>query len=143
MLVQFVDTLAVSITVTHLVSYAKTFASGDGGGVSVSVPVAVSLVSSLYGFSQLFAAPFVGKLGDQHGRRRVLALSLCCAALGYAVLACASSLAWLFASRVLVGLSKHTSDLSRAHVAAVTHASAAADEARHCSLKGYPSTYTS
>ena len=112
--VQFVDAFAVSITVTHLTSYTRTFSSG------MTVATAISLVSSLYGFSQLFAAPVIGRLGDRHGRRLALSVSLACTAVGYALMAAAGSLTALFASRVLVGLSKHTSDLSRAHVAAVT-----------------------
>ena len=62
--VQFLDAFAVSVTITHLTSYARTFAT------SMSIASVIGLVSSLYGFSQLIAAPVVGRLGDPKSKSK-------------------------------------------------------------------------
>jgi len=78
---------------------------------------AVGSIESIYGAGQLVGAPFLGRLSDKYGRRRIMAFSCAGAALGHSIFASeAFGRASLLASRVPVGLAKQTVTVSRAMV---------------------------
>ena len=83
-------------------------------------PREVGVLSSLYGFVQLFTAPYAGTAADGWNKSAVLAYSLYIVGLSYAVMGLASSkgsLALFFVSRVITGIFKHSSMLQKAVVA--------------------------
>lgn len=94
----------------------------DAIGLGLVIPILPSLLHSLtgsteaqsfhlgallaaYALMQFLFAPVLGVLSDRWGRRPVLLVSLAGAAVDYVLMAFAPSLAWLYAGRVLAGIS--------------------------------------
>lgn len=73
-----------------------------------------------YALMQFFAAPVLGNLGDRFGRRPIILYSLIVLALGYAMMATAPSLAWLFAARLIAGAASSTFALAYAYITDIT-----------------------
>ena len=106
--------------------------------LGIIVPVLPSLVVSLSGgetargaaiyglFGTTFAAmqfvfsPVLGSLSDRFGRRRVILLSNFGLGLDYVVMALAPSLWWLFAGRVVSGITSSSVPTAMAYIADVT-----------------------
>src|SRR3546814_14774186 len=78
-----------------------------------ATPLQVSLLLVTDTAVILVLAPYWGRLSDQVGRRRVIALALATAPIAYLLLAYADSLALLFAARACAGISN---EIGRAHV---------------------------
>ena len=66
---------------------------------------AVGALSMSFALFQFFAAPVLGRLSDRYGRRPLLLFSLLGSAAGYVVFGLARSLPWLFAARIVDGIS--------------------------------------
>jgi len=66
-------------------------------------PAVITALFGSYSLCQLIAAPLWGRLSDRYGRRPILISSLAGACVSYLILGLASSLGWLFASRILGG----------------------------------------
>jgi MFS transporter, DHA1 family, tetracycline resistance protein len=62
------------------------------------------LLLFVFATTQFFAAPIIGGLSDQFGRRPVLLLTLAALGLDYALMAWAPSLGWLFVGRFIAGI---------------------------------------
>lgn len=94
----------------------------DAIGLGLVIPILPGLLHSLtgsteaqsfhlgallaaYALMQFLFAPVLGVLSDRWGRRPVLLVSLAGAAVDYVLMAFAPSLAWLYAGRVLAGIS--------------------------------------
>lgn len=75
-----------------------------------------------YALMQFFAAPVLGNLGDRFGRRPIILYSLAVLALGYAMMAIAPTLAWLFAARLIAGAASSTFALAYAYITDITPA---------------------
>lgn len=73
-----------------------------------------------YATVQFFAAPVLGNLGDQFGRRPVLLFSLAALSIDYLLMATAPTLLWLFVARLIAGVSSSTFALSYAYVTDIT-----------------------
>lgn len=73
-----------------------------------------------YATVQFFAAPVLGNLGDQFGRRPVLLFSLAALSMDYLLMATAPTLLWLFVARLIAGVSSSTFALSYAYVTDIT-----------------------
>ena len=58
-----------------------------------------------FAIAQFFAGPVIGQLGDRFGRRPVLLACMICFGCDYLVQAAAPTLAWLFAGRLIAGIS--------------------------------------
>jgi MFS transporter, DHA1 family, tetracycline resistance protein len=71
---------------------------------------------------QFFFAPILGGLCDRFGRRPVILTSLAGAALDYLLLAFAPTLPWLFAGRVVSGITGASFSAATAYIADVTPA---------------------
>ena len=75
---------------------------------------------SLYAAMQLVASPLLGMLSDMFGRRIVLLLSLFTAGCDYILMAFAPSLRWLFAGRIISGLTGANVTVAMAYVADIS-----------------------
>lgn len=63
-----------------------------------------SLLMFAYAFVQFFCAPLLGNLSDKYGRRPVLLFSLFGFGIDYLFLALAPTFGWLFAGRIIAGI---------------------------------------
>src|SRR3546814_21026504 len=82
-----------------------------------ATPLQVSLLLVTDTAVILVLAPYWGRLSDQVGRRRVIALALATAPIAYLLLAYADSLALLFAARACAGISNAVIPVIQAVVA--------------------------
>ena len=83
----------------------------------------VALILAVYALCSFVAAPVLGALGDRHGRRPVLLLSLCGAAIGFAVFGIGGALWVLILGRIMEGLTAGSISTLYAYIAD-THAPA-------------------
>ncbi|MDT8340724.1 MAG: MFS transporter [Longimicrobiales bacterium] len=107
----FIDLVGFGIVLPLLPLYA------DGFGASGT---AVGLLVMSYSVAQFFMAPFWGRLSDRYGRRPILIVGLVGSGVAYLVFAWSTSLAWLFASRILAGIGGSTVPVAEAYIADVT-----------------------
>ncbi|NQX88490.1 MAG: TCR/Tet family MFS transporter [Halioglobus sp.] len=66
---------------------------------------------------QFFASPILGNLADHFGRRPILLCSLLAMALNYLLMGWAPTLVWLFAGRLIAGVSASTYGTANAYIA--------------------------
>jgi MFS transporter, DHA1 family, tetracycline resistance protein len=74
----------------------------------------------VFAIMQFFAAPVLGALSDQFGRRRVLLIALAGASIDYVIMGLAPTIGWLFVGRVISGLTAGALATVNAYVADVT-----------------------
>jgi MFS transporter, DHA1 family, tetracycline resistance protein len=110
------DMLALGIIVPVLPKLIVAFEGGD-------VAHAARIVG-VFGFSwsamQFLASPVVGAMSDRFGRRPIVLLSNFGLGLDYLVMAMAPSVAWLFAGRIISGITSSSFPTASAYVADVT-----------------------
>lgn len=63
----------------------------------------ITWILGSYSLCQLIASPFWGRMSDRYGRRPILVFSLVGACISYLMLAFATNVEWLFASRIVAG----------------------------------------
>lgn len=90
-----------------------------GGGLSMAAVYGGWLTLS-YSAMQFISAPILGALSDQYGRRPVLLASLFGLGIDYIFLAFAPTLAWLFAGRILAGITGASFTTAMAYIADVS-----------------------
>ena len=73
-----------------------------------------------YSLMQFIAAPIIGSLSDQYGRRKVILISLAGTCVAYVLMAYASTLVMLFVARALAGLFAGNIAAAQAYIADVT-----------------------
>lgn len=78
------------------------------------------LVIASYALAQLFGAPILGRLSDKYGRRPILLISVLGTFISLLMIAFANSLAMLFASRLLDGLTGGNISVAQAYITDVT-----------------------
>lgn len=110
-LIVFVNLLGFGIIIPLLPLYATRLGA---------LPFVVGLLFGSFSVAQLLAAPVLGDLSDRYGRRPVLIFSLLGTAVSFAMLAVANSLALVFASRIIDGLSGGNISTARAYIGDVT-----------------------
>jgi DHA1 family tetracycline resistance protein-like MFS transporter len=106
-----IDLLGFSLVLPLLPYYARTFGASD---------ITIGLVGTVYPLAQLFAAPILGRLSDRFGRRPILLVSIFGTFLGFMMLGFAGSLAMLFASRLVDGITGGNISVAQAYIADVT-----------------------
>jgi MFS transporter, DHA1 family, tetracycline resistance protein len=106
--ITFIDILGFSILIPILPYYVKHFGASD---------VWVGILFSTFAACQFIAAPLWGNLSDRIGRKVVLIVSQIGATFGWALLAFAPTLAWVFVARVIEGLSGGNISVTQAYVA--------------------------
>jgi DHA1 family tetracycline resistance protein-like MFS transporter len=107
----FVNLVGFGIIIPLLPFYAETFGAS---------PLAIGFLFASFSLAQLVAAPALGALSDRYGRRPILIASLVGTVVSFAMLAVATSLAMLFAARIVDGLSGGNITIARAYIADVT-----------------------
>lgn len=80
----------------------------------------VTLVTVIYAAAQFFAAPLMGKLGDRHGRRPVLLISLVGQAIGYLMFGIGGALWILYLGRLIGGITGGNLSTATAYIADVS-----------------------
>lgn len=112
----------------------------DVTGLGIIIPVLPKLIERLihgniseaaayggwltfaYAIVQFICAPVLGNLSDRYGRRTVLLLSLLGFGLDYFFMAFAPSIVWLFAGRILSGITGASFTTAAAYIADVSTA---------------------
>lgn len=77
-------------------------------------------LSATYAFCSIIAAPALGLLSDRYGRRPLLLICLLGSAIGYVMFGLGGSLAVLFASRIIDGITGGNFSIAFAYVADTT-----------------------
>lgn len=83
-------------------------------------PAVITLLNSSFFAAQFIAGPYLGRLSDRHGRLPVLIFSQIGTALSFVLLAYAPSVAWLFAARILDGITGGNIIVAQAYVTDIT-----------------------
>jgi len=106
--VTFVDILGFSLLIPLLPFYVTHF------GASAFV---VGLLFSTFSLCQLISGPLWGNVSDRIGRKSVLIISQIGATIGWAMLAFAPSIPWVFFARIVEGVSGGNIGVTQAYVA--------------------------
>ncbi|WP_416839180.1 MFS transporter [Haloferax sp. DFSO52] len=107
----FVDLLGFGILIPVIPLYALSFGATEFVG---------SLLIASYSAMQFLAAPVLGRLSDDRGRRPVLLLSLMGSVIAWSLFGIAGSLAVLFAARMLAGAMGGNIATAQAYIADIT-----------------------
>ena len=113
-LVVFVGLLGYSIILPILPLYAESFGAS---------PLTAGLLFTSYAVCSFIAGPILGSLSDKHGRKPWLIFSQIGTVIGFLMMGFASSLPWLFAARILDGLSGGNIVIAQAYVSDITEPS--------------------
>ncbi len=110
------DMLALGVIIPVLPKLVVTFLSGD----AVRAADYLGLFGTAWALMQFVASPVHGMLSDRFGRRPVILISNFGLGLDYILMALAPNLWWLFAGRIISGISAASISTSYAYVADVT-----------------------
>jgi DHA1 family tetracycline resistance protein-like MFS transporter len=110
------DMLALGMIIPVLPLLVEAFRGGD----TASAARTVGLFGTAWAAVQLFVAPLLGSLSDRYGRRPVILLSNLGLGLDYILMALAPSIGWLFAGRLLSGVTSASVPTAYAYIADVT-----------------------
>ena len=112
-LIVFIDLLGFSLIIPLLPYYAQTFNANA---------TTIGLLLASYAAAQLIGAPLLGRASDKYGRRPILLISVLGTFLGFLLFGFANSLAMLFASRILQGITGGNLSVAQAYITDVTDA---------------------
>lgn len=110
-LIVLIDMLGFALIVPLLTFFADSFGATE---------FQTGLLVSSYALMQMIGAPILGRLSDRYGRRPVFLISILGTFIGFLILGFANSLWWLFASRILSGLTAGNISVAQAYIADVT-----------------------
>jgi DHA1 family tetracycline resistance protein-like MFS transporter len=110
------DMLALGAVLPVLPRLVLQFLGGD----SASAARVYGLFGAVWALMQFFFSPLLGALSDRHGRRPVILLSNFGLGLDYVLMALAPTLGWLFAGRVVSGITSASIGAASAYIADVT-----------------------
>jgi DHA1 family tetracycline resistance protein-like MFS transporter len=96
LVIVFVDLLGLSIIIPLLPLFAARFSA---------TPLVVGILQATYPLMQFVGAPILGRLSDRFGRKPILIASQLGTLAGFILLGFANTLALLFVSRIIDGLS--------------------------------------
>ena len=106
--ITFIDILGFSMLIPLLPYYVTHFHAA---------PVVVGALFSVFSFCQLLSGPVWGNASDRIGRKGVLIISQIGATIGWAMLGWATTIPWVFAARILEGVSGGNIGVTQAYVA--------------------------
>lgn len=106
--ITFIDILGFSILIPILPYYVKHFGAST---------IAVGLLFAVFALCQFVAGPIWGNVSDRIGRKAVLIISQIGATIGWAGLAFAPTLFWVFIARAIEGASGGNISVTQAYVA--------------------------
>jgi DHA1 family tetracycline resistance protein-like MFS transporter len=110
------DMLALGVIIPILPKLIERFVAGD----TAYAAEIYGLLTTLWSLMQFLFSPLLGALSDRFGRRPVVLLSNLGLGLNYVLLAWAPSLPWLFAGRLLSGVTSASFATANAYIADVT-----------------------
>ena len=110
------DVLAVGVIIPVLPGLIQGFVGGD----VVRGAYWYGIFGTIWALMQFFCSPIIGMLSDRFGRRPVILLANFGLGLDYLVMAFAPTLGWLFASRVISGITGAAWTTAGAYIADVT-----------------------
>lgn len=110
-LIVLVDILGMTIILPLLPFYAQEFGAS---------PRQIGLLVATYAVCQLVSGPLLGQLADRMGRKPLLLVSQLGTLIGFIVLGSATSLATVFVSRAIDGITAGNLSLAQAYVSDVT-----------------------
>jgi DHA1 family tetracycline resistance protein-like MFS transporter len=110
------DVLALGVIIPVLPRLVEGFVSGD----TARAAKIYGLFGGVWALMQFFFSPLLGALSDRFGRRPVILFSNFGLGLDYIVMALAPSLPWLFAGRVISGITGASISTAWAYIADVT-----------------------
>ncbi len=90
------------------------------GGDIASGSTTYGWVVSIYALMQFVGSPILGSLSDRFGRRRIILIATAGSAVDYVIMACAPSLTWLFAARIIAGFTAGIFATANAYIVDVT-----------------------
>ena len=106
--ITFIDILGFSILIPILPYFVKHFGAST---------IAVGVLFAVFALCQFLAGPLWGNVSDRIGRKRVLIISQIGATIGWAGLAFAPTLFWVFVARIIEGISGGNISVTQAYVA--------------------------
>lgn len=109
--VVFVDLLGFSIVLPLLPFYAQDFQAS---------PETIGIFVASYSVFQFISSPILGGLSDRYGRRPMLIYSQIGSMIGFILLGIGGSLAILFISRIIDGISGGNLTIAQAYISDVT-----------------------
>lgn len=112
------DMLALGLIVPVLPKLVVSFLHGDTPRAAETI----GLFTTLWALMQFVFSPVLGLLSDRFGRRPVILLSNLGLGLDYLVMALAPTLSWLFAGRILSGITAASVPTAFAYISDVTPA---------------------
>ena len=110
------DMLALGMIAPVLPRLIESFVNGQAS----TAARLLGLFGTLFAAMQFFFSPILGSLSDRFGRRPVVLLSNFGMGLDYLVMAWAPALPWLFAGRIVSGLTASSVPTAMAYMADVT-----------------------
>ena len=110
------DVLALGIVIPVLPKLVEGFLHGD----TAKAARIFGIFGTVWALMQFIFSPVIGSLSDRFGRRPVILLSNFGLGLDYILMALAPSLSWLFAGRVVSGITAASFSTAGAYVADVT-----------------------
>ncbi len=110
------NAVSFGIMIPVLPNLIKSFAGGDTAAASEWNV----LFASAWGLMQFASGPILGVMADRYGRRPVLLLSMFGLAADFLFMALAPGLWWLFAGRLLNGMTAASFSTANAYLADVT-----------------------
>jgi DHA1 family tetracycline resistance protein-like MFS transporter len=110
------DVIAMGIIIPVLPGLIRDFVQGD----PVRGAYWYGIFGTVWALMQFFCSPIIGMLSDRFGRRPVILLANFGLGLDYVVMAFAPTLGWLFAGRVISGITGASWTTAGAYIADVT-----------------------
>ena len=110
------DMLAVGLIVPVLPKLIQQFQ----GGNTARAAEMMGIFGTVWALMQFVCSPVLGALSDRYGRRPVILVSNFGLGLDYVLMAMAPSLGWLFAGRVISGITAASVPTAMAYIADVT-----------------------
>lgn len=111
----FLDMLGLGIVAPVLPKLVLTFTGGDAPRAAV----VFGAFGTVFALMQFVFSPLLGVLSDRSGRRPVIVLSNLGLGLDYVLMALAPTVSWLFAGRVIAGITSASTTAASAYVADV------------------------
>ncbi len=106
--ITFIDIIGFSMMIPMLPYFITHFGAS---------PIVVGILLSIFSLCQLVAGPVWGHLSDRFGRKIILIISQVGATIGWAMLAFAPSIGWVFVARIIEGVSGGNIGITQAYVA--------------------------
>jgi DHA1 family tetracycline resistance protein-like MFS transporter len=111
-MIVFVDVLGLGIVIPVLPLFAQN--------QMAAVAWQITALTSLYFAAQFFAGPVLGRLSDRFGRRPVLILSQAGTLAAHLITGSATTLAFLYASRLIDGITGGNFSVAQAYLSDIT-----------------------